>query len=322
LIIILLQLENKLKVSYMATYIDLITPGFLAFREGLEATLVVVIMLIYLRKTNQRKYNRYVYLGAILAIISSLIFAVIFSVIFGGFSGILETLFEGFTFIISGIFIVTLILWVSKEGPRMRAHLEEKVEESIDAQKVFSISILTFVIIIREGIELVLLLTGTTSIGSITQSASILGALIGLGLSVFIGFLTFYGIRTINLSKFFKITNIILILFAAGLITYGIHELIEAGVVSPIIQEVWNIKHILPESFPDGNLATPEWLEIVGSLLKALFGYNANPSLLEIIVYPSLLISIGLISLRLWKRTNTLIVMELEKTEQHKLSLD
>ena len=116
-----------------------------------------------------------------------------------------------------------------------------------------------------------------------------------------------------------KFTNLILILFAAGLITYGIHELIEAGVVNPIIQEVWNIKHILPESFPDGNVATPEWLEVIGSLLKALFGYNANPSLLEVIIYPSLLISIGLISLKLWKRSNDIIVMEL-KEEQPKLS--
>ena len=95
---------------------------------------------------------------------------------------------------------------------------------------------------------------------------------------------------------------VILILFAAGLITYGFHELIEAGAVNPIIREVWNIKHILPESFPDKNPATPEWLEIIGSLLKALFGYNANPSLLEIIIFPVLLISLGCVSLFLWKR--------------------
>lgn len=299
----------------MATFIDLLTPIFLAFREGLEATLVVVIILLYLKKMNQQKYNRYVYLGAILAVFSSIIFAIIFSVIFGGFSGILEELFEGITFIISGIFIVTLVLWVSKEGPKMRAHLEEKVEESIETQKVFSIATLTFIIIIREGIELVLLLTGTASIGSISQGFDILGAIIGLGLAGFIGLLTFYGVKTINISKFFKFTNVILIFFAAGLITYGIHELIEASVVNPIIEEVWNIKQILPESFPDGNPTTPEWLEIIGSLLKALFGYNANPSLLEIIIYPSILILIGFISLNLWKRTNNLIIMELKEKQ-------
>ncbi|MFX0003510.1 MAG: FTR1 family protein [Promethearchaeota archaeon] len=304
----------------MAVYIDLITPLFLAFREGLEATLVVVIILIYLRKTNQRAYNKYVYMGAILAILTSIIFALIFFLAFGGFTGILEQVFEGATFIISGILIGTLVLWVSKEGPKMRANLEDKVENSIKKEKVYSISILTFVIIIREGIELVLLLSGSASIGSISQFSIILGSTMGLGLSLIIGLLTFYGIRTIDLSKFFKATNIILILFAAGLITYGVHEFIEAGVFNPLIEEVWNIKYILPESFPDGNPATPEWLEIIGSLLKALFGYNANPSLLEIIIYPSLLIMIGLISFKLWKRTNSIVLMKLENEKQLKLS--
>ncbi|MFX0035728.1 MAG: FTR1 family protein [Candidatus Hermodarchaeota archaeon] len=306
----------------MVTYIDLISPTFLALREGLEAVLVVVILLLYLKKTKQSSYNKYVYIGAIMAILSSIAFAIIFSMLFGGFTGILEEVFEGATFIISGLFIITLILWVSKEGPKMRKTLEEKLEHSIEKQKVFSISILTFVIIIREGIELMLLLTGTSSIGSISQITIILGSFIGLGISVFIGLLTFYGFRTINLSKFFKTTNIILILFAAGLITYGIHEFIEAGILNPIIEDVWNIKSILPETFPDGNPTTPAWLEIIGSLLRALFGYNANPSLLEIIVYPIVLISIGLISLRLWKQTNNTLVMELKKTEQSKISLD
>ncbi|NVM36427.1 MAG: FTR1 family protein [Candidatus Lokiarchaeota archaeon] len=285
----------------MVIYINLITPIFLAFREGLEATLIIVIIILYLKKTNQRRYNKYVYIGAILAITSSIIFAVIFSMVFGGFTGILEQIFEGSAFIISGIFIITLVLWVSKEGPKIRETLEEKVESSIERQKVFSISGLTFLIIIREGIELVLLLTGTSSIGSISQTTIILGSIIGLGISIFIGLLTFYGIRTINLSKFFKATNIILILFAAGIITYGLHEFIEAGIINPIIEEVWNIKHILPETFPDGNSATPVWLEIIGSLLKALFGYNANPALLEVIVYPLLLLMIGFVSLKLWK---------------------
>ena len=282
--------------------IDTIIPLFLGFREGLEAVLVVVIILLYLKKTNQQHYNKYVYLGSILAIIASVVFAIIFTTLFGGFTGTLEEIFEGLTFIISGIFIVTLVLWVSKEGPKMRQTLEKKVEQSIQKEKLLSITILSFVIILREGIELVLLLTGATSIGSLDPSAVIVGSLIGLGLSLIIGILIFFGVKTINLTVFFKVTNVILILFAAGLITFGIHELIEAGIVNPIIAEVWNIKHILPENFPDDNPTTPEWLEITGSLLKALFGYNANPSLLELIIYPTLLSGIGLISYYLWKK--------------------
>ncbi|MFW9936198.1 MAG: FTR1 family protein [Candidatus Thorarchaeota archaeon] len=273
-------------------------------REGIEAILVTIIILLYLKKTNQRFYNKYVYLGVGVGILSSVIFAFIFTAIFGEFTGLPEEIFEGIAFIISGIFILTLVLWMSKEGPKMRKNLEEKVESSISTQKVFSISILTFVIVIREGIELVLLLTGATSIGSLNQINVILGSILGLGISILIGIVIFYGIKSINLSKFFKITNVILILFTAGLITYGIHELIEAGIINPIIEELWNIKQILPESFPDNNPLTPAWLEIIGSLLRALFGYNANPSLLEVIVYPLILGSIGIISFLIWKKYN------------------
>jgi len=289
--------------------VGLSVPMFLALREGLEAVLVVVIILLYLKKTNQRIYYKYVYLGIILAIAASVVFAIIFSILFGGFAGTFEEkIFEGITFIISGIFILTLVLWVSKEGPKMRENLEGKVEDSIKTQKVFSISITAFIIIIREGVELVLLTTGATSQGSLNQVNVILGSIIGLIISILIGVLIFYGIKSINLSVFFKITNVMLILFAAGLITYGIHEFIEAaietGIMNPIFNEVWNIKHILPEEFPDKNLATPEFLEIIGALLKALFGYNANPALLEVIIYPVLLVSIGIISALIWKRNN------------------
>jgi len=289
---------------HQISFVDLSIPIFLALREGLEAVLVVVIILLYLKKTNQKIYYKYVYIGMLLAIIASIVFAIVFSIAFGGFTGILEKIFEGTTFIISGIFILTLVLWVSKEGPKMKENLEGRLEESINTQKVFSISITTFIIIIREGIELVLLTTGAASIGSLNQVSVILGSIIGLAISILVGLIIFYGIKSINLRTFFKITNIMLILFAAGLITYGIHEFIEAGIINPIIEEVWNIKHILPETYPDGNPATPEFLEIIGALFKALFGYNANPALLEVIIYPVLLVSIGLISALIWKRNN------------------
>ena len=286
----------------MISIVNLPIPIFLAFREGLEGILIIVILLLYLKNTGQTTYNKYVYVGSILAIISSILFAFLFTLFFGEFTGTTEQIFEGFAFIISGIFIVTLILWIGKEGPKMKEHLEERLEDSIQKQKVFSILILTFVIIMREGIELVLLLVGATSVGSLNQVDVIIGSIIGLAISISIGLFTFYGVRSINITKFLKITNILLILFAAGLITYGIHEFIEAGVIHPIINDVWNIKHMLPENFPDGNPTTPEFLEVIGSLLKTLFGYNANPSLLEVIIYPTLLVSIGYISWRLWKK--------------------
>jgi high-affinity iron transporter len=282
--------------------IDLVIPIFLSFREGLEATLVVIIILLYLKNTKQNDYNKYVFIGTLAAIISSIVFAIIVTNIFGGFTGLIEQIFEGFTFLISGFLIITLILWMSREAPNMKKNLETKVEESIQTQKTISIVFLIYIIIIREGIELVLLLTGASSISSLNALTVILGSIIGISFSIAIGIIIFYGVKSINLSTFFKITNIILILFSAGLIVYGIHELIEAGLINPLINEVWNIKEILPEDFPDSNPLTPWWLEVIGSLLKSLFGYNANPSLLEVILYPVIIIIISTISIMIWKK--------------------
>ncbi|MHA1337800.1 MAG: FTR1 family iron permease [Promethearchaeota archaeon] len=288
----------------MLNYVNIFVPTFIAFREGLEASLVIVILLLYLKKSDRKKYNKFVYLGLFLGIVLSLLFALFFTLMFGGFSGFSEKIFEGITFMISGVLIITLIMWLSKEGSKLKINLEEKVDSAINSSKSLSITFLTLIMILREGIELILMLSGTISIGGASQLDIFLGTLMGLVISIIIGLLVFYGMKTFNISKFFKITNIILILFAAGLITYGIHEFIEAGIINPIISEVWNIKQILPESFPDGNPLTPEWLEIIGSLLKTLFGYNANPSLVEILVYPLILITIIIISKRLWKRSS------------------
>jgi len=123
----------------MISIVNLPVPIFLAFREGLEATLIIVILLLYLKNTKQNKYNKYVYIGSLLAIVLSILFAFAFTFFFGGFTGTTEQIFEGTTFVISGIFIITLILWIGKEGPKMKENLEQKLEESIQKQKVFSI---------------------------------------------------------------------------------------------------------------------------------------------------------------------------------------
>ena len=181
--------------------IDLMVPIFLAFREGLEAILVIVIILLYLKNTDQKFYYKHVYIGSILAIASSIVFAIIFTVIFGGFSGPTEQIFEGITFIISGLFVVTLVLWMSKEGPKMKKHLEQRVEFSIETGRSLSIVFITYVIIIREGIELVLLLAGATSVGALNQISVVLGSLMGLGISVGIGLVIYFGVKSINLSN-------------------------------------------------------------------------------------------------------------------------
>ena len=118
-------------------------------------------------------------------------------------------------------------------------------------------------------LALFLLATSFVTEGVLT----IIGAVIGLGTAVIIGWVLFSSTNRLSLPGFFKVTNILLILFAAGLVAYGVHELNEAGWIPSVIEHVWDINHILNEKSQ------------LGLMLKALFGYNGNPSLTEVIAY-------------------------------------
>jgi len=109
----------------------------------------------------------------------------------------------------------------------------------------------------------------------VSESAllSALGGILGLAIALGVGYGIYKGTSKLNLSTFFKVTGLLLILFAAGLLAYGVHELQEAGIIPVVIEHVWDINHVIPEA------------SIIGRFLAAIFGYNANPSLLEVTAY-------------------------------------
>jgi high-affinity iron transporter len=116
-----------------------------------------------------------------------------------------------------------------------------------------------------------------------TETSTVLyGGLLGLAASVVIAYLVFKSSYHLNLGMFFNLTSVFLILFAAGLTAHGIHELQEAALIPVFNEHLWDINHILSE---DG---------IAGSLLKSLFGYNGNPSLLEVISYIGYYVALGI----------------------------
>ncbi|MHA1762416.1 MAG: FTR1 family protein [Promethearchaeota archaeon] len=103
------------------------------------------------------------------------------------------------------MFIITLILWMSKEDPKLKKTLEKKVKQTIEKKKYISISVLIFTIIIREGIELVLMLTGNAAVGFLETESIILGSVFGIGGVLILGILIFYRVKMLNLANFFKI---------------------------------------------------------------------------------------------------------------------
>ncbi len=257
-------------------------------RETLEASLVVGIVLAYLNKTNSQNYKKTVYYGIAFGILSSIAAAVIFTLFAGGFEGRSEEIFEGSTMLIGAFLLTTMILWMMKQR-HIEKEIQRKVEKNLMKTELFfshiGIFMIIFIAIIREGIETVIFLNAVNYASRINFFGGILGILI----AIMVGYLFFIGTNKINLKKLFNISSILLILFAAGLVAHGVHEFEEAKILNGIVTPLFDIN---PQLNADGSYPILHEKGILGSFLKGLFGYNGNPSLLEIVSYISYLVII------------------------------
>ena len=251
----------------------------ITFRETFEVALIAGIVLSFLKRTNQSKNNIIVYSGIALAVTVSIGLAFIIQGVAGGFSGATEEIFEGVMMYISVIFLSFMILWTIKHKHQVK-EIENHVATDLDAGHKTGLFLLIFVAVLREGIETVLFLRGI----SIANETSIMAfSLLGIVAAIFIAWALFKGMVRFNMKKFFNISSTLLILFAAGLLAHGTHELQEAGVFPVVVEHLWDIN---PESI-DHPLHEKG---VIGSIFKSLFGYNGNPSLIEVLSYLAFLL--------------------------------
>jgi high-affinity iron transporter len=257
----------------------IISPTIISLREGIEAALILAIMLSYLRKTNQTDLRKYVISGTIAAILASLGVATVVGLLWGIFEGPMLNLFEGSVVLIAALLLTTMIVWMWNAGAKVTQEIEESMEMSVVQQSGIGLALLSFSLVMREGVELSLF-----SMALVIQEGiqSYVGIALGLSIAVILGLSIYKGSLRISMKALFKWTSIFLILFAAGMVAYGIHELQEAGLllIGPI--EVWNIN---PPLLPDGGYPLLHEKGLIGGMLKALFGYNGNPSALEMVAY-------------------------------------
>jgi high-affinity iron transporter len=253
--------------------------GFIImFRETLEAALIVGIILSFLVKTDQREYFRTVLFGSVAGIALSIVVAYLFKMFAGGFSGRNEELFEGITMLFGAFLLTTMILWMMKQRNIAR-DIEKRVSTSISKTRTIGLFFLVFIAIIREGVESVIFLAAARFA---TAENNLIGAMLGVAAALVLGYIIFLSSLNFNVKSFFAITGILLILFAAGLVAHGIHELQEARVIPQLVEHLWDIN---PAARPDGSYPLLHENGYIGSIFKGLFGYNGNPSLLEVIGY-------------------------------------
>ncbi|MFQ5812482.1 MAG: iron uptake transporter permease EfeU [Anaerolineae bacterium] len=252
----------------------------IAFREGLEAALIVGIVLSYLKKMGYRQ-RAAVWWGVVSAVIVSVVVGAALQVLGVAFEGRGEQLFEGITMLLAAGVLTWMIFWMQCQGRSIRAELEADVRQAVTGGSGWALFALAFVAVVREGIETALFLTAAAF--SATPAETLIGGGLGLAAAVIVGWLLFVVSVRLDVRAFFRVTSVLLILFAAGLVAHGVHELQEAGVLPVIVEHVWDINHILDESGP------------VGTLLKVIFGYNGNPSLLETVSYAAYYLMIGVV---------------------------
>lgn len=256
----------------------------LAFREGLEAALILGLILGILKRAGQTDRARTVWLGAGLAGLVSLAAGIGFNTVGIAFEGAAEEIFEGFAMLLAAGVLTWMIFWMGRQGRAIQTELEEDVRQASRSKNSWTLFSLAFIAVLREGIELALFLTAAAFTS--TAGATLTGGFIGLAAAALAGWLLFATTTRLEIRPFFRVTSFLLILFAAGLVAHGVHEFNEVGWIPPIIEHLWDTNPILDEKSG------------VGEILKALLGYNGNPSLSEVAAYLSYW---GIVLLALWR---------------------
>jgi high-affinity iron transporter len=239
----------------------------LSLREGLEAALVISIVVAALRKTNQSRLVPVVLRGILAAITLNLIAALILTWLGAEFEGRGEQIFEGSAMLAAALMLTWMIVWMRRQSGQLQKNLETGIHLAAGQGNRSGLFWLAFLAVGREGLELVLFLAAAQMTSNALQTT--LGAILGLAIAIVLGWGLFASSKRLNLRQFFNVTNLLLIFFAAGLVAHGIAEFNEAGIIPAVIEHIWNLNPILNES------------HTIGQLLTALFGYDANPSLTE-----------------------------------------
>ncbi len=247
----------------------------LALREGVEAALVVGLLFGGLRKLQRMDLAASIWYGVFSAIIVSALVAVGLTLAGAELEGPAEVIFEGTTMLFAAALLTWMIFWMHGQSRFMKGKIEANIRQAVSGKDnslgkraLFGVA---FLAVVREGIELALFLVAAGLASNPGQELG--GAVVGLAAAVGIGWLLFTSTRRLPLGAFFQLTNILLIVFAAGLVSHGVREFNEIGWIPPVIGHVYNLNPLLNQT------------SLFGQVMQATFSYNATPSLTEMVAY-------------------------------------
>jgi len=264
-----------------------LTAGFVTgLREGVEAALIVAIVLAYLVRSGNGAEAGKVWIGTgVAALVSVLAGIVIFRTV-GSMPSPYENYFEAGTLLVATAVVTWMLFWMRRQSMAIRGELHARLDRVLTEGSAWGLAVLAFTSVIREGLETSVFLVGQATSAQAAASSVIVGALIGLLAAIAIGWMFYTGTRRIDLRVFFRWTGIALIFIAAGLVSHAVHELIEIGVLTVGATPVFDISNVLPDEAG------------IGQFLRAILGYSAAPEQSTLAVYMTYLVVVLALYLR------------------------
>ena len=265
------------------------TSGLLTgLREGVEAALIVSIVLAYLARTGRADQAGRVWLGTGLAAAMSLAVGIILFNTVGAFEEPYEQIFEGTTMLVAAAVVTWMLFWMRRQASSVKGELHAAIDRAMASGASWGLALLAFTAVIREGLETSLFLVGQATSDRSEAVWILLGALLGLVAASLIGYGLYRGSRRLNLGAFFRWTGIVLVFIAAGLLSHGIGEFIEIGALGNGFwtATAYDLSGVLSHQ------------EGIGAFLRAILGYSADPAVLTIVAHATYLVVVLALYLR------------------------
>ncbi|MGG8406474.1 iron uptake transporter permease EfeU [Streptomyces sp. 12297] len=243
----------------------------IGLREGLEASLVVCILVAYLVKTGNRRQLTPLWAGVAIAVAVSLTFGALLQFGSSTLTFQAKEALGGTLSVLSVALVTWMVFWMRRTARHLKSELQDKLDAAL-AVGTGALVVTSFFAVGREGLETSLFIwTAVQATGDGIRP--LIGALLGLATSVVLGWLFYKGALRINLAKFFRWTGAMLVVVAAGVLAYGIHDLQEADLLPGLHSLAFDISTTIP---PDS------WY---GTLLKGVFNFQPDPTVLQVIVW-------------------------------------
>jgi high-affinity iron transporter len=247
-------------------------------REGFEIALILAIVLGYLKRTRNQQHFRSVWLGAGSAAVICVAAGVSLEVFSAELSATAKEGFEGFTMLFAVAVLTWMVFWMRRQAVTLGSELRHQVDIAIQGGSLTALVVLAFSSVMREGLETVLLLFAGASSSADSTSLFLLGAALGGVIAAFLGYLVYKGSHVLPMRQFFTATALVVIVLAAGMLTNGIAELQESGLIANLGMRPWDT---------DSFISTTTTF---GKFLHTLLGYDSAPTWGQIFLYWSYLL--------------------------------